>query len=185
MSGLFRLLYRNSNSATYSGRYLRLTLWSCPRCRASTEAVDCLSVDNAVNLLLGSVPRDAMRKFLAEVPIARMFVGRDQADLFGHGGTNEGVESLCVGVSDHARHDVTLAADRIDHWRLARTFRPDAAAFLVPMPVVILAADVGFINLDNAHELAKVGINEPSTNAVAHIVRGLVRTETHHAVDLQ
>jgi hypothetical protein len=30
MSGLFRLLYRNSNSATYSGRYLRLTLWKLP-----------------------------------------------------------------------------------------------------------------------------------------------------------
>jgi len=30
MSGLLRLLYRNSNSATYSGRYLRLTLWNEP-----------------------------------------------------------------------------------------------------------------------------------------------------------
>lgn len=30
MFWLFRLLYRNSNSFTYSGRYLELTLWNVP-----------------------------------------------------------------------------------------------------------------------------------------------------------
>src|SRR5215469_1865742 len=30
ISAFCRLLYRNSNSATYSGRYLRLTLWNVP-----------------------------------------------------------------------------------------------------------------------------------------------------------
>ena len=46
------------------------------------EAVDCLSVDNAINVLLLRVPNDAVRKGIPKIPIAGMFVSGDEADLF-------------------------------------------------------------------------------------------------------
>jgi hypothetical protein len=38
--------------------------------------------------------------------------------------------------------------------------------------------------LDNAHQLAELPISEANSNAMAHIVRGRIRTETHDAMNL-
>ncbi len=53
------------------------------------------------------------------------------------------------------------------------------------MAVLVLAADVGFIDLDNAHELAEFGISKAGANTVRHIERGFIGAETHHAMDLE
>jgi hypothetical protein len=149
------------------------------------KAVDGLRVNDAIDVLLFGMPHDAMREFLAQVSIARMFVGRDQADLFRHGHVHESFERLGIGAVDDARHNVALAADSADDRRLAGTFTAASAVPLIPMLVVSLAADVGFIDLDNAHELAEFRVDKACANAVAHVVRGPIRAKTHHALHLK
>src|SRR5262249_26126649 len=61
----------------------------------------------------------------------------------------------------------------------ARAFRP-----LIPMTVPVLAADIGFVNFNDAHELAEVGIGKTSTNTMAHIPSSFQRTEAHITPDL-
>jgi hypothetical protein len=56
MSPFSRLLYRNWNSATYSGRYLRLTLWNVPTMPRliSDQKPSMVAVTPTVGLLLRS-----------------------------------------------------------------------------------------------------------------------------------
>ena len=59
----------------------------------------------------------------------------------------------------------------------------DSAA-LATMLVDGLAADVGFVNLDNAAEF-RCGLREGSTDFVAHGPSGFVRAKTHHPLNLE
>ena len=51
--------------------------------------------------------------------------------------------------------------------------------------VLFLAANESFVNFDDANELAKFGISQTSTDAMAHVVRSRVGTEAHCSLDLQ
>jgi hypothetical protein len=53
------------------------------------------------------------------------------------------------------------------------------------MFVAVLAADVGFVNLDNAAQSIGSMFTQARADAVAHIERGFVGTEAHVAHDLQ
>jgi len=149
------------------------------------EAVDCPGVDNAVNVLLCRMPHKPMGERVFEIPIAGMFVGRDQADFFGYRLPHEGIKSRSIGMRDHSRHDVALAADCADDRDFAGTFAANAAVPLVPVFVVGFAADIGFVYLDDAHEFAKIRVREAATNAVAHIPSRMIRAEAHHTMDLK
>ena len=52
------------------------------------------------------------------------------------------------------------------------------------MLVAGFAADVGFINLDDAHKLFEFVVLQRRADAVAHVPSRLVATEAHVAVDL-
>src|SRR5207253_2716830 len=58
------------------------------------------------------------------------------------------------------------------------------AAALVLVPVLRLAADESLVELDDAHELPKLGVLQGRPDAMAHIPSGLERAETHVAPDL-
>jgi hypothetical protein len=149
------------------------------------EAIDSLRVDNAIDILLFGVDNEFVIEGIFQVSIAGMFIGSDQANFFGHGLPHEGVESLGIGAVDYAGDDITLAADRADDRNFAGTFAAARSIPLVPMPVVSLAANVGFVNLDNSHQLAEFRIGEARANAVAHVMGGRITAEAHHAMDLQ
>ena len=92
---------------------------------------------------------------LFQVAISGVIVSRNQADFFGDSFADEAVQSCCISILYDAG------------------------------PVLVLAADVGFIDFDDAHELAEIRTGETGTNAMTHIVRSGVGAETHHPVDLQ
>ena len=79
------------------------------------KAIDGLRVNDAIDVLLFGVPHDAMRENVIQFPIARMFVGRDQADLLGNSGANETVQGFGIRIVDDAGDHVALALDCANH----------------------------------------------------------------------
>lgn len=148
------------------------------------EPFNRVRVDGTNNIFARAVPDDLMREAAVQVPIAGVFIGCEQTDLVRHGFMNEAVQSASVCVVDDAGNDVALAFDGADDGKLASGSGADKIA-LVLVFVRGLPTDIGFVNLDNAHELAEIGIKKARANAVAHIVRGRIRTEAHHALDLK
>lgn len=53
------------------------------------------------------------------------------------------------------------------------------------MFVFLFSSDVGFVNLDDAHKLAKVWVGETGSNAMAHIERRRIGAEADCAMNLQ
>lgn len=58
-------------------------------------------------------------------------------------------------------------------------------AFLVPMPVSVLAADKGFVYLNLAHQLGKAAVLHRGSDSVAHIPGGFIRSAADLPLDLQ
>jgi hypothetical protein len=147
------------------------------------EAIDCARVNRADDVAALLMMDGASPKFLQ--PIVHVaFVGREQANFVGHHFPHEAVNVVLGHAIKHASDDVALAAYRPNDGGLARTFATAPATALVPMPIVILAADPSFVNLDNAHELQEFLVLQSRPNTVAHIPSSLKRAEAHVAVDL-
>jgi hypothetical protein len=144
------------------------------------KAIDGLRMDNAVNILPGAMADGLV---LLQIPITGMFISSNQADFLRDRFADEAVQSVSVGMFDDARYNIAFALCGTNDGFLAFAASPFGP--LIPMAVPILAADVGLINLNNAHELAEVGIGKASADAVAHIVRGRVGAEAHNAVNLK
>src|SRR5205807_10559565 len=106
-----------------------------------------------------------------------------QADFFRNGFANEAVQSFGIGMFDNAGDNIALAFDGTYNSVLA--FTAGSWRALIPMPVFVLSADVGFIYLDNTNELSELRVGQPSANAMAHIERGRIGTEAHHSMNLQ
>lgn len=145
------------------------------------EAINGLGMYNAVNILTGAV-RD--RAMLFELPISGVFVGRNEAHFFRNRFSNEGVYGVGIGAFDDARDQIALALDNAND----RSFSTSASANMLPVLFVLvlfLAANVGLVNLNNAHELAELRVSKTSANAMAHIPSGSIRAKSHYAMDLQ
>lgn len=147
------------------------------------EAIDCSSMNRAGDILaIGVVDRAVVEIFVQRI-VSGVFVGRNEADFIGDGFADEAVERRGIGAGDDASNDITFALDDASDHLLAGAAGSRSA--LVPMPVLVLAADIGFVSFDNAHELAEFGIGEPGADTVAHIMCGRIATETEHTVDLE
>src|SRR5216683_3156423 len=108
-------------------------------------------------------------------------IGAEQADFCRDGLANEFREGSSADVLDDACHHVTLAADCASDSGLAGTDASSStAAALVPMPVLGLAADERLVNFNDPHELLKILLGQPGTNAMTHIPSRLIGAEAHH-----
>jgi hypothetical protein len=144
------------------------------------KAIDRLSEDSTVYVLASAMPHNAV---LFQVAISGMLVRGDQTNFFGNGFANEAVYGFCIGMFDNARHDIALALNSADNSILAFAAGPRRA--LIPMPIFVLAADICFIDFDDAHELAEFRFGEPRADAMAQIMSCRIGTETKHPLYLQ
>lgn len=148
------------------------------------EALNRVGMDSPDDVFASGVLNDLVRAQLLDVPIAGPFAGHEQAHLVGDGVHHEFSENVCTDCADNARHDVALAADRADYGYFVRT---KAATTTIPAPAVLvvgLAADEGFINLNDATKLAEILFDKRRTDAMAHIPSGLIRAEADVTMDL-
>jgi hypothetical protein len=148
------------------------------------EALDGVGVDGANDVLLLAVVNSAVAvKAIRQIAVVRGGIGGEQADLGGDSLGEEVVHREAVGVVDDPRHDVALPLDRAGHGELVLAAK--VARALVPMPVLVLAADESLIDLYDAHQAAEFLVHQGGTYTVAHVPSRLVGTETHRAMDLQ
>jgi hypothetical protein len=85
------------------------------------ETTDGLGMDRTVDVLPGAMPHNVM---LFQFAISGVIIGRDKADFFGNGFTDEAIQCFCIGILDDASHDITPALDGADNSVLAFTAVP-------------------------------------------------------------
>jgi len=137
-------------------------------------------MNRAVNILASAMPDGPV---LFQLAISGIFVSRNEADFFRDCFADEAVQRCGIGMLDNTGDNIPFALDGTDNSVLAFAAGPWRA--LIPMPISVLAADVSFINFDNANELAEFWIGEPGADAMAHIEGGRIGSKTHHAMYLQ
>src|SRR5260221_7624029 len=144
-----------------------------------------LRVDCADNVLFVRVPNDAMRVFLIQPAVANPLVSDQQVHLVGNDLPHETFEGRGIDAIDDAGDDLAAPADRADDRLFAGTeTAATRAAPLAEMPVLGLAADEGFIDLDNSEQLALGAVAHRHPDAMAHIPSRLVGASAEHPVDL-
>jgi hypothetical protein len=112
------------------------------------KALNRVRVDCADNVLTDAVVNDAVGEAVMQPIVSRPGIGAEQADASGNGLADKPLKHGTAGVLNHARNDVALTADCTDYGSLARIAPPANANLFVPMPVSVVSADKGFINLD-------------------------------------
>jgi len=148
------------------------------------EAFNRVRVDRANNVLAVAVLHGEVREILPEVAVSAALIGSQQTNLIGNSLSDETLYGLASDVPQDARHHVALAAYRADHRDFAGASAATSAAALIPMLVLVLAADPSLIDLDDA---AKLGfrLDERGADFVAHGQGGFVGAEAEHPLDLQ
>jgi hypothetical protein len=149
------------------------------------EALNRVGVNCADNIFVRGVIDDfVLRENLIEMLVADPMIGNQEADLVRDGLAHEFGERLGADVFNHARDDVSLAADCASDDRLTRsgTARTVTAAPVVSVPR--FAADESFVNLDNAAKLFKIAVRKCGSDPVAHVPSGCVTAEAHDPVNL-
>ena len=155
-----------------------------PALHQRPEAFNRIGMDRADNMLASAVVNYAVIVFAAEPTIARIGVGADNANAGRYGFANKGFDGFGFCVFDDASDDVSLALDRTDDGSFAASAATRPAIPLANVTVLIVAADVGFIDFDNAAEFG-FGFDQSGADFVTHGERGFIRTEAHHALNLK
>jgi len=65
-------------------------------------------------------------------------------------------------------------------WTAAMVFLP-----VLPVPIFLFTADVGFVNLDNSHQLLEFGVFHRRPQPMAHVPSCLVRATANLALNLK
>ena len=119
------------------------------------EALNRISVNCTDNVLANGMVDRLMIEPMLEPQVAGISIRAKQANAIRYRFANESLKRLSIGVLNDASDDVALVLDRADNCRLASVSSPPRATFLVPMSVLLVSADVGFIDLDNPAQLLR------------------------------
>ena len=116
------------------------------------ESLDVIGMHVASDILFpGMMHRvvGTVRKGFVDIRIARSLIGGDKGDVLIHGLLHKVLQRMLIGQFDHLADDISFAGDGPNdgHFGAAAC----RMVFLTPMPVLILAADVSFIDLDFTH----------------------------------
>src|SRR5581483_6063765 len=154
------------------------------------EAVDVVRVDLPAHILAASVRDIMVREVLVQALVTDRLVGGDQLHVRSNGLPDKALQRRRVGVVDNAANHVALALDSADHRDLVDGAAPALAALhpaanTTTVPVLRLATDVGFVNLDGARQLDELLVPHCGADAVAHVPSGAVGAGPDHPVDLE
>ena len=123
---------------------------------------------------------------MIETTIDRVGVGAEQANLVGNNLVQEIFERDLIDAVNDASDDVALALHRTDDGNFKSVVTTSGgAAALVPMAVLVLAADIGFIDLDDTAELVHVLFDQSGADTVTHVPSGFVGAEAHSPHNLK
>ena len=142
------------------------------------KAFNRIRVNCVKNVLANGVIYRLMRKAVFQPLVSGIVIGAEQANPVRYGFADESFKREPIGVLNDAGNDVALALNGSDNGGFACVSAPARTAFLIPMTVLVAAADVGFIHLDDAHEFAEFRVSETCAHAMCH-VEGGQRNDDH------
>lgn len=147
------------------------------------EAVQVVRVDIPAHIFLLLMIDDLMRILPTQSLIAGVFISSDQRHLRADRLPDKLAHGQAIRVLDDLADHVSFSGNRA-HDRDLGTAAFDMA-FLVPVAVLILPAQVRFIHFHFAHQLRKALILHRRPDAMAHIPCCPVVPGANRAVDLQ
>jgi len=135
-----------------------------------------ICVNGTDNVLTFAVLHELVRIF-AQAFVRNVFIGREQADFRRNSFAHKLAQVTSRPIAENAGHNIALALNRADD----DGFVVCAAisALLGSGPILLFASDKRFINLDNAHQLAKFLVLQGCADAMADIPSCFVRAEAH------
>jgi hypothetical protein len=148
------------------------------------ETLNRVRVDSTDNILVRGMADDTVREIAAKITIAGMLVGADQADFFRNRFIHKTIKRFGIGAVDHAGDDTAFALHCADDGSFAGAKTTSPAPALIPMLVVPLAAEVAFVNLDNAAQFG-LRFDQSRADFMAHGMRRAVAAEPHDALNLK
>jgi hypothetical protein len=148
------------------------------------KGFDAVGVDVAAYIDALTMSDDLMR-IVGNLPISRVLVCCQQGHLVGYGLFNEPIKCGAVCSFDSFADNVAFPTDGSNDWHLIAGLTACPMRLFVPMAVLVLTADVGFINFDFAKKLSEVGILHRGPDAYAHIPSRPVVTASNLAMDLK
>lgn len=137
------------------------------------ERIQIVGVNDTMNVFASTVANMAMLESeTRKVMVPVCFISGDKFDIFADGFLDKIVERGLVGAFNDAADHVALARDGSDDANLSAP--AGNMAFLVPVAILVLSADVGFVNFHDAHQLLEIGVLHSSAQPMAHIPCGVV-----------
>jgi hypothetical protein len=149
------------------------------------KGFDIIGVDLTTHIDAFAMLDDLVGIEQIQATVSGVLISSEQADIGRNRLTDEAVQRRAAGVLYHLADDVSFTADSADDGSFTGCFAPGFMAFLVPMAVLVFSADVSFVNLDNAHQLLKVGIVHRSPKPMAHVPSRPVIAAPDLALDLE
>jgi hypothetical protein len=126
----------------------------------------------------------AARIFGVQLVVAAPSISREQTNSVRNDFAHKAGSGFRSDAFENACDNVALALHRTDDGRLAGSRAATAAALFIPVAIVVLPADVGFVNLDNATEFL-LRLDHCRTDFVAHAMRGFVGPEAKLPLNLE
>src|SRR3990172_4799440 len=139
-----------------------------PALQQAPEVVDVAGVNSADHVLMSHVAYGSVPVSQAiQVTIAARIISGHEINLLADCLLNKTVKCFGISLLNHLADHVSLAADSANLRCLV-----SAASNMVlfaPVPILVLAADVGFIGFNDAHKLLKLFVLHPGPESMAHI----------------
>jgi hypothetical protein len=148
------------------------------------EAFDCVRMDCANDILTDSVIDRLIVEPMLQSQIAGISISAEKTNMIRYGFPHERLKGGPICILNHASNDVSLALDRAYYRSLASIATTARAAFLIPMPVLVVAANVSLVNLNDPAKFLNV-LNESSSDLVAREPSGLIGAKPKESLDLQ
>jgi len=151
------------------------------------ERFDVVGMDLTAYIFACPMGDDFVRIEVPQIAVSAPFIRRDQANFVGDGLFNKQTQGVSGRVLDHLTDHVALTRDRADHGRLAGMSGTATAILLtiLPVPIFLFAADIGFVHFDDAHQLLELRVFHRGSQPMAHVPRRLVCTAPDLALNLE
>jgi len=149
------------------------------------EAFNGVRMNCANDVLADGMVNGFVREPMLEPLVSGVSICAQQVNAVRHSLTDEGFQRDPSGILDDTSDDIALALDRADDCGLAGVAAPARSAALIPMPIFIAAADIGFVNLDDPDQLAEIRVLQTGPDPMRHIEGCAVGADPHDALNLQ
>lgn len=150
------------------------------------KAIQVRGMDVSAHIFtLGMAHRFVRESNLIQLSVAAIVIGRHQRDISINRLLHEGSQRVRIHGFNNLRDHVSFSSNGPNDGDFSASRSSRTPAFLVPVPVLILAAEICFVHFDFAHELSEPAVLHRRPDAMAHIPGRPIVAAADLAMDLQ